>query len=123
MVPTWDRTLPTLIGRWMGPCGPSGAPAPTYWLTDNERTVTNRHVAGIPVRDAELVAAARHYGVSVVTGVPADPESKGGSEATVRVAKADLVPTDANLVEGYADFGRFVPARSSWQPSTPGLIA
>jgi hypothetical protein len=26
-----------------------------------------------------------------------DPESKGGAEASVRVAKADLVPTEANL--------------------------
>jgi hypothetical protein len=30
--------------------------------------------------------------------------SKGGSEATVRVAKADLVPTDHNLRDEYADF-------------------
>jgi hypothetical protein len=29
--------------------------------------------------------------------VPADPQTKGGSEATVRIAKADLVPTDHNL--------------------------
>ena len=29
--------------------------------------------------------------------MPADPQSKGGSEATVRIAKADLVPTDHNL--------------------------
>jgi hypothetical protein len=34
--------------------------------------------------------------------VLADPQSKGGSEATVRIAKADLVPTDANLGEEYA---------------------
>ena len=85
---------------------------------------TNGHVAGIPVHNAELVAAARHCGVSVASRVPADPESKGGSEATVRVAKADLVPTDANLVEGYADFGALERAcADSWQPSTPGLIA
>jgi hypothetical protein len=41
----------------------------------------------------------------VATCVPADPESKGGSEATVRVAKADLVPTEHNLRGEYADFG------------------
>ncbi|MFD1276094.1 hypothetical protein ACFQ51_43810 [Streptomyces kaempferi] len=29
--------------------------------------------------------------------MPYDPESKGGAEATVRIAKADLVPTSANL--------------------------
>jgi hypothetical protein len=36
--------------------------------------------------------------------VPADPQTKGGSEATVRIAKADLVPTDHNLRADYASF-------------------
>jgi len=40
----------------------------------------------------------------VVTCLPADAPSKGGSEATVRVAKTDLVPTDANLLLAYADW-------------------
>ena len=38
------------------------------------------------------------------TCVPFDPESKGWSEATVRIAKADLVPTKANLLSGYNSF-------------------
>ncbi len=71
--------------------------AAAYWLTDNERTVTIDHVAGVPVRHPEMVAVGGHYGITVATCVPADPESRGGSEATVRVAEADLVPTDANL--------------------------
>src|SRR5579875_1211879 len=41
---------------------------------------------------------------------PADPESKGGSEATVRVAKADLVPTDANLLPAYETFAELEEA-------------
>jgi transposase len=95
-----DKTLPTVVGcidqtlRRFGGC-------PTYGLTDNERTVTVDHVARIPIRNPEMVVAARHYGLTVLTGRPADPASKGGSEATVRVAKADLVPTDANLLPGY----------------------
>jgi len=32
----------------------------TYWLTDNERTVSIDHVAGIAVRNPTLVAAASH---------------------------------------------------------------
>jgi hypothetical protein len=56
------------------------------------------------------VAAAAHYGVTVATCVVADPESKGGSEATVRVAKADLVPTDANLVEEYSSWAELAEA-------------
>jgi hypothetical protein len=33
-----------------------------------------------------------------------DPASKGGSENTVKLAKADIVPTDTNLAEEYASF-------------------
>jgi len=77
---------------------------PTYLLTDNEKTVTVEHVAGIPVRNAAAVEFGRHYGLTVATCVPYDPASKGGSESTVKIAKADLVPTDANLREEYASF-------------------
>jgi hypothetical protein len=79
--------------------------APTYALTDNERTVSTDHVCGIAVRNRQIVAASRHYGLTIATCVPADPESKGGSEATVKIAKADLVPTDHNLRGAYRDFG------------------
>ena len=77
---------------------------PTYLLTDNEKTVTVEHVAGIPVRNPGAVAFGRHYGLTVATCVPYDPASKGGSEPTVKIAKADLVPTDANLLPAYASF-------------------
>jgi hypothetical protein len=50
------------------------------------------------------VEFGRHYGLTVATCVPYDPASKGGSESTVKLAKADLVPTDANLLEEYAGF-------------------
>jgi len=36
--------------------------------------------------------------------------AKGGSEATVRVAKADLVPTEANLLLAYGSFKELVVA-------------
>jgi hypothetical protein len=61
-------------------------------------------IAGIGVRHPEIVAAGRHYGLQITACVPFDPESKGGSEATVRVAKADLVPTEANLLTAYGSF-------------------
>lgn len=77
---------------------------PTYLLTDNEKTVTVEHVAGIPVRNPAAVAFGRHYGVTVATCVPYDPASKGGSESTVKLAKADVVPTDANLLPAYGSF-------------------
>lgn len=58
----------------------------------------------VPVRHPEIVTVGRHYGMTVHTCVPYDPETKGGSEATVRIAKADLVPAEANLLEGYGSF-------------------
>jgi hypothetical protein len=83
---------------------------PTYALTDNERTVSVDQVCGIAVRNPVIVEVGRHYGLTIATCVPADPQSKGGSEATVRVARADLVPTDHNLRAGYASFGELEAA-------------
>jgi len=109
VIPTWDKTLPTVIGCVDGAMRAFGG-APTYWLTDNEKTVTVDHVAGIAVRHPLIVAAGHHYGVTIATCVPADPESKGGSEATVRIAKADLVPTDTNLRDDYGSWAELVDA-------------
>jgi len=84
--------------------------APTYVLTDNEKTVTITHVAGIAVRNPATVDFARHYGVTVHTCEPADPASKGGSESTVKLAKADLVPKDTNLRPAYDSFAELETA-------------
>ena len=84
--------------------------APTYVLTDNKKTVTTGHVAGIAVRNAAIVAFARRCGVTVHTCQPVDPASKGGSESTVKVAKADLVPKDTNLLAEYASFAELEAA-------------
>ncbi|PZR70215.1 MAG: IS21 family transposase [Solirubrobacterales bacterium] len=103
VVPLLDKTLPSVvIGldrtlRYLDG-------VPTYALTDNEKTVTVEHVCGIAVRNPRIVEVSRHYGLTIATCEPADPQSKGGSEATVRVAKADLVPTDHNLREEYEDW-------------------
>jgi len=59
VIPTWDRTLPTVIACLDRAMRASGG-APTYWLTDNERTVTIDHVAGIAVRHPQIVAAGGH---------------------------------------------------------------
>ena len=52
--------------------------------------------------------------------MPVDPESKGGSEATVRVAKADLVPTEANLRDGHASWAELVCACDAWTAEVNG---
>ncbi len=87
-----DRTFRVLEG------------APTYVLTDNEKTVTVTHVAGVPVRNQQTVDFARHYGVTVLTCQSADPASKGGVESSVKLAKADIVPKATNLRPEYASF-------------------
>jgi transposase len=103
VVPLRDKTMPSVvIGldrtlRYLNG-------VPTYALTDNEKTVTVEHVCGIAVRNPTMVEVSRHYGLTIATCEPADPQSKGGSENTVKIAKADLVPTDHNLREEYADW-------------------
>ena len=109
VIATWDRTLGTLVSCLDATLRTVGG-APTYLLTDNEKTVTVEHIAGVAVRHPEMVAAGRHYGCTVLTCVPYDPESKGGSESTVKVAKRDLVPTTANLLADYASFAELAEA-------------
>jgi len=103
VVPLRDKTMASVvIGldrtlRYLDGC-------PTYALTDNEKTVTVEHVCGIAVRNPTIVEVSRHYGLTIATCEPADPQSKGGSEVTVKIAKADLVATDHNLRDEYADW-------------------
>ncbi len=109
VLPILDKTLPSVFAALDVTLRRLGG-APTYVLTDNEKTVTIDHVAGIPVRNRNLLGFAQHYGVTVHTCEPADPASKGGSENTVKIAKADLVPTQTNLLEQYATFADFEAA-------------
>lgn len=61
-------------------------------------------MASVPVRNRSAVTFARYYAVSVLTCEPRDPATKGGVENAVKIAKADLVPTDTNLREAYGSF-------------------
>jgi hypothetical protein len=79
-------------------------------MTDNEKTVTTGHVAGMAGRNPQVVSFARHYRLTVHTCEPADPASKGGSESTVKVAKADLLPTETNLLDAYNTFAELEAA-------------
>jgi transposase len=113
VVPLRDKTLPSVVIGLDRALRRFGG-APTYALTDNERTVSVDHIAGIAVRHPQIVSIGLHYGLTIATCVPADPQSKGGSEATVRVAKADLVPTNHNLRPAYASFGELEAACEEW---------
>src|SRR4051794_18432959 len=105
VIALWDRTMPSVVMALDRALRSFGG-APTYALTDNEKTVSTDHIAGIAVRNPQIVSVGRHYGLSIATCVPADPQSKGGSEATVGIAKADLVPTEHNLRGEYVDFAQ-----------------
>lgn len=113
VLPVWDQTLPTLVACLDTTLRRIGG-APTYVLTDNPKTVTIEHVAGVAIRHPDIVAAARHYGCKVETCEPFDPQSKGGVEATVKIAKADLVPTAANLAADYQSFTELADACFDW---------
>jgi hypothetical protein len=113
VIPTWDQTLPTLVSCVDTMLRRIGG-APTYLLTDNAKTVTVEHIAGVAVRHPEMVALGRHYGCKVETCEPFDPETKGGVEATVKIAKADLVPAAANLAAGYGSFAELSDACFEW---------
>ncbi|GGL19976.1 hypothetical protein GCM10012284_63200 [Mangrovihabitans endophyticus] len=101
----FDKTLPTMVACLDATLRRLGG-VPAYVLTDNEKTITVEHVADVAVCNPEIVQVARHYGMTIRTCVPADPQSKGGWENAVKIAKADLVPTTANLFENYHTFER-----------------
>ena len=67
-----DKTMPSVFAALDQVFRVLGG-VPTYVLTDNEKTVTVEHIAGMAVRNPQMVAFARHYGVSVLTCEPADP--------------------------------------------------
>jgi hypothetical protein len=121
VVPLRDRTMPSVIAALDATFRRIGG-APTFALTDNEKTVTDRHIAGIAVRNPQIVAVGHYYGLTIATCVPADPESKGGSESTVRLAKADLVPTEHNLLAGYESWGELVAACDAFMDTVNGRV-
>jgi hypothetical protein len=75
IIPLGDRTLASVIAALDTTFRIIGG-APTFVLTDNEKTVTDRHIAGIAVRNRTAVDVSRYYGVTIATCVPFDPESK-----------------------------------------------
>lgn len=119
VIPTWDSRLATVLACLDETLRTIGG-TPTYVLTDNEKTITTTHVAGVPVRHPQVAAAGRHYGTQITTCVPADPESKGGCEATVKLAKADLVPTSVNLADGYDSFAELRAATDAFMAKVNG---
>ena len=78
VVPLRDKTLGSVVIGLDRTLRRFGG-VPMYALTDNEKTVTVDHVCGIAVRNPVIVEVARHYGLTIQTCEPADPQSKGCS--------------------------------------------
>ena len=116
-----DRTIPTVFAALDATFRLLGG-APTYVLTANEKSVTIDHVARIPVRNPQVVAFARHYSVTVHTCQPRDPASKGGVENAVKLAKADIVPTDTNLAADYDSFAELEAACTAFMPKVNNRV-
>lgn len=104
VIPVWDKKIPTIAACLDETFRRFGG-VPDNVLTDNEKTVTVDHIARLPVLNSDMAAIGRFYGTTIKTCLPADPQSKGGSEATVRLAKRDLLPTGVNLRPHYGSFG------------------
>ncbi len=121
VIPVFDKTLPTIVACLDATLRRLGG-VPGYVLTDNEKTMTIEHVADIAVRNPEIVQVARHYGTTIRTCIPADPQSKGGSENAVKIAKADLVPTAANLLQDYRSFAELEAACREFTDHVNGRV-
>ncbi|MFE6780041.1 IS21 family transposase [Streptomyces sp. NPDC057702] len=100
VIPCRDRTLGSLVCCLDATLTALGG-APTYLLTRLRQDGGTRH--------PDVVAAGRHYGMKVRTCVPHDPEG-GGTQAGVRIAAADLTPTEADLRPEYATFAELQAA-------------
>lgn len=75
VLPLLDKSQPSVFAAIDAALRRVGG-VPTYLLTDNEKTVTVEHIAGVPVRNPGTVVFARHYGLTIATCLPADPASK-----------------------------------------------
>ncbi len=95
--PTWDRTLPTVIGSLDRAMREFGG-APTCWLTDNEKTVTVDHVAGIAIRNTLIVEAGHLHRLPEVRSCPTGHRS-GGWEVVVPSGHRSGSAQDAGEVE------------------------
>ena len=87
LLPAWGKKLPMLI----------------------HKAVPSAHAAGLPLPRRELVAASRHYGVTVASCLPTDPDQRrlrghgpGG--------QGDRVPTEANPLEEHGNCGQMEEA-------------
>jgi transposase len=115
VIPCWDQTSESLATCLDSTFRLVGG-VTDYVLTDNAKTVTVTHIAGVPVRHPLMVEVGRHYGTTVHTCVPYDPQSKGG------VAKDDLLPKKTNLRAEYASMDELAVACGEFMAKVNGRV-
>lgn len=71
-----DQSLPNVFSA-LDTCFRITGGVPSFILTDNAKTATSRHVAGVALINQQMVRFANHYGFSLRTCVPYDPAIKG----------------------------------------------
>lgn len=103
VIPLRDKAMPSVLYALDKTFRTIGG-VPTYVLSDNEKTLTVSHVAGLAVRNRQIVDFGYYYGTVFHSCVPYDPASKGGVERSVALAKDDLVPTSTNLRAEFQSF-------------------
>jgi hypothetical protein len=91
VIPTWDKTLASVLSCIDAMLRTFGA-APTYLLTDNERTVSTDHICGLAVRHPHMVAAGRHYLLTELQSVNIQVGSHIGHPPVGPVALIDRHP-------------------------------
>lgn len=113
VIPLRDRSMPSVLSALDRLFRTLGG-VTTYVLSDNEKTLTTGHVAGLPVRNRQIVDFGHYYSTVFHSCVPFDPATKGGVERSVALAKADIVPMDTNLVDEYESFAQLEAACDSF---------
>jgi transposase len=88
VLPVRDKTLPTVIACIDTTLRRFGG-APTYGLSDNEKTLTLDHIARIAVRHPTIVEVGRHYGLTFASCVRLIPSRR----AAARLRCASPPPT------------------------------
>ncbi|MET9603348.1 hypothetical protein [Streptomyces sp. NPDC006459] len=111
VIPVWDCTLGTLVACLDTALRRIGADVCPDGQREDGRRRAHRRDPGASSADGRRGPALR---LPVVSCVPCDPEPKGGAEATVRIAKAGLVPTSANLLSVYDSFAELADACLTW---------
>ena len=95
-----DRTMPSVISALDRTQRVLGG-APTYRLTDNERTVTTAHVAGLPVRNRTMLSWR------ITTVCRCTPVSRLTPSRKVAPSRASSSPRPTSC-----------PARTTWSANT-----